>query len=86
MTVSLRWVPDGGRPLVMETKYLQKFRVGPGESNFPRVGKTSYPEFIFTDGSLKWQGMWFTEVEPDQTEIDELLNLLKENGSTEPEN
>lgn len=86
VTFGLRWVPNGGRPLVMETRYLQKFRVGPGESNFPKVGKTSHPELIFADGSLKWQGMWFTKVESDQTEIDELLSLLQREGSTEPEN
>lgn len=86
VTFGLRWVPDGGRTLIMETKNLQKFRVGPGESNFPRVGKASHPQFIFADGSLKWQGMWFTEVEPDQTEIDELLSGLEQQGSTKPEN
>ena len=84
--LGLRWVPDGGEPLIMETKCLQKFRVGPGESTFPKVGKTSHPEIIFADGSLKWQGMWLAEVEADQTEIDELLNLLEDQESTEPEN
>jgi len=83
VTFGLRWVPDGGRPLIMETKYLQKFRVGPGESNFPKVGRTSHPEITLWDGSLEWQGMRFTSVEPDQTEIDELLSLLKEEETTE---
>jgi hypothetical protein len=86
VTFGLRWVPNGGRPLIMETKYLQKFRVGAGESNFPKVGKTSHPEIVFGDGSLKWQGMWFTNVEPDQTEIHELVSLLKEEEIIEPEN
>lgn len=85
VTYGLRWVPNGGRPIIMETKYLQKFKTGPGKTKFPKVGKTSYPEIIFGDGCLKWQGMWFTKVEPDQAEIDELLSLMRKTGSTGPE-
>ena len=75
--LGLRWVPDGARPVIMETKYLRTVKIGTGEWTFPNPGKTTHAEFTFADNSLRFQGMWLSEVEPNNVEIEDLLTLLE---------
>jgi hypothetical protein len=84
--IGLRWVEKGVEPLMMEIKVLEKFRVGPGESTFPKVGKTTNTEMAFANDSIKFQDMWLQEVPVVDAEIKELLSLFKENNTTEQKN
>ena len=84
--LGIRWIPKGVKPLVMEIKTLEKFRVGPGESTFPKVGETTHSEMAFAEDAVKFQGMWLQEVPVDDAEIKELLSVLKMDKDTEPEN
>lgn len=73
--LGIRWIPKGVEPVMMEIETLGKFRIGPGESTFPKVGKTTYSEILFSTDVIKFQSMWLEEVSANKEEIDGLLDL-----------
>lgn len=84
--IGLRWLPKGIQPLIMEIETLEKFRIGPGESIFPKVAGTTYSEMAFGDGTMRFQNMWLQEVHVDTATIEELLRVLQQRESDEAKN
>ena len=64
-------------PIVMETKTVQKYISGNGDSNFPQIGKTTYSTILFKDDAVKFEGMWLQKEKTDDNFISKLLNNLK---------
>ena len=64
-------------PVVMETKTIQKYMSGNGDSNFPQIGKTTYSTILFKDNAIRFEGMWLQKEKTDNDFISRLLNNLK---------
>lgn len=64
------------KPVIMETKTMQKYMSRNGDSNFPQIGKTTYSTILFKDDSVKFEGMWLQKEKTDDDFILRLLNNL----------
>lgn len=67
-----RWYSKG-EPVVMDIKVLKKYRIGPGDSDFPREGESSASTLLFGDGELRFNGMWLRRIDNDV----EVLRILE---------
>jgi len=57
----LRWYTKG-EPVTMDIKVLKKYQIGPGDSSFPREGKSSISTIIFADDEIRFDKMWLRRV------------------------
>ena len=74
-----RIYPTDVKPVVMETKIIQKYMEGNGDSNFPKINKTTYSTILFGDNSVKFEGMWLQKEETNNEFLSELLKRLEKN-------
>jgi len=63
----LRIYPKGAKPVVMETTVLDKYIQGDGTQVLPKKGDRTHPVLLFSENSVRFEGMW----------------LIKESTSTE---
>lgn len=65
---SFRIYPEGARPVVMETTVLDNFTYGNGNAPLPDEGDKMFPIILFTEGAVKFEGMWLKR-EPTDTRL-----------------
>ena len=73
----LRIAKAGAKPIRFSYEIVNKWRLGPGDSTFPPVGKSIETVFWFTDDAMKFAGMWLPETDTDHEMVEEMLSLLR---------
>lgn len=74
--LGLRIYPANTKPVMIEIRYLEKYKEGRGESAFPDIDSERNTVLLFSDNSVKYEGMWLSQVELSEYVIQELRNKL----------
>ena len=61
----------------METKTIQKYITGNGDSNFPKIGDTTYSTMLFSSDAIKFEGMWLQKEDTDNEFLSSLMAKLE---------
>ena len=72
-----RIYPADTKPVVMEIEVLQKYKTGPGDSSFPKIGEMTYSVILFGNDVIRWDGMWLSNAPTDPYLVEEFLSKLR---------
>jgi len=73
---NFRIYPKNVRPVSLEIKIEKKYINGSGDIVFPKIGDTTNKNMLFTDESIKFNGMWMNKIDTDQNFVNLLLEKL----------
>lgn len=73
--LGLRWYSTG-EPVDMEIEVVKKYRIGSGDSSFPKESETTKSTVLFADDAVQFSGMWLQLAENDEDNIQALQSLV----------